>query len=108
MFVDDPASLIGPVEAAWADYLARDAELAREVEANESAPQFAEDLARRPYREVLWQASRAVYDALAGKKRVVAPDFTIFPIDDHGDIDAAEDVRQSLPPEAAATVLRRA
>ncbi|QDU40965.1 hypothetical protein Mal4_53280 [Maioricimonas rarisocia] len=71
----------------------------------ESSPAYAADHAPRPYREVLWNASRHVYDALARKKRLVAEDFTIFPIDDHGDVDAAEDVRQSLPSDVANRVL---
>ena len=59
----------------------------------------------------IWRASVRVFDAAvekayAGKKRIVSEDFAVFPIDDHGDVDASEDVRQSLPVEAAERVLR--
>jgi hypothetical protein len=56
----------------------------------------------------LWQASRKVYDALVGKKRIVSEDFAVFPIDDHGDVDAREDLLQSLPAETVERVLRHA
>jgi hypothetical protein len=72
----------------------------------EGAAAYAHAEAPQPYRELLWRASRDVYDALVGKKRIVSEDFAVFPLDDHGDVDASEDVRQSLPPEASERVLR--
>ena len=48
-----------------------------------------------------------MYDALAGK-RLTTDDFAIFPLDDHGDVNPAEDVRESLPAPVADAVLKRA
>lgn len=72
----------------------------------ESAPEFAEDYAPVPYRKVLWKTSQAIYQSLFKKKRIVTEDFAVFPIDDHGDVDSREDVRQSMPPEVAERVLQ--
>lgn len=72
----------------------------------EGSDEYAEDIAPRPYRMVLWQVSRAVYHALSKKKRIVSEDFTVFPIDDHGDADPIEDVRESLPSDVAKRVMR--
>lgn len=58
-----------------------------------------------PYRDVLWRVSRVVYDELADRKRLVTEDFAVFPLDDHGDVDSAEDVRRSLPPAVADQVI---
>ena len=73
----------------------------------EGLPAYADDLQPRPYREVLWRASRHVYDALSGK-RVTANNFAVFPIDDHGDVDPHVDVRQSLPSDIAEQVIQQA
>ena len=70
----------------------------------EDDPAHADTFQPRPYREVLWKAGRAAWEALKDK-RATAAGFTLVPIDDHGDADAAEDVRETLPPEAAAAAL---
>jgi hypothetical protein len=72
----------------------------------EGNSQFADEVAPRPYREVLWKASRMIYDELAGKRKVVADDFAVFPVDQHSDADAAEDIRESLPADVAERVIR--
>ncbi len=71
----------------------------------EGLPEYADDFQPRPYREVLWRASRHVYDALVGK-RVTANGFAVFPIDDHGDVDPYQDVRESLPSDIAEQVIQ--
>ena len=69
-------------------------------------PEYSDDFQPRPYRDVLSQVSRRVYNALSGK-RVTAKSFAVFPIDDHNDVDPCEDVRESLPPEIAEQVMER-
>lgn len=72
----------------------------------EGSDEYAMVDAPRPYRSVLWQVSRALYDKLAKSKRLAADDFAVFPLDDHSDVDAREDVRESLPPEVAERVVQ--
>ena len=69
----------------------------------EGDPAYAEDFQPRPYREVLWKAGAAAHATLA-KKRAATADFALFPLDDHGDVDPAEDARETLPAEVAAVV----
>lgn len=73
----------------------------------ESAPEYAEDFQPRPYREVLWSVCRSVYARMA-RRKYCDTDFAIFPLDDHGDADSLEDVRQSLPDNVAEQVLNAA
>ena len=73
----------------------------------EASPEYAEDYQPRPYREVLWRASRLIYAALA-RKRLTTDDFAVFPLDDHGDVDPREDARESLPSQVAAAVILQA
>jgi len=69
----------------------------------EGSSKYAEDFQPLHYRQILWHASRLVYSALA-KKRTTTDDFAIFPLDDHGDADALEDIRESLPSSVAERV----
>jgi len=74
----------------------------------DGSEKYAHEDAPKPYRDVLWRVSRDVYEALVNKKRIVSEDFAVFPLDDHGDVDAAEDVRQSLPSDVAKQVIAKA
>jgi hypothetical protein len=79
---------------------------ARLMQLVEGNPLYADDCQPRPYRELMWRTSRAIYDKLVGSKHVVSGDFAVYPVDQNGDVDAAEDIRQSLPPEVAERVIR--
>lgn len=70
----------------------------------EGDPKYADDFQPRPYREVLWKVCQNVYASLA-KKRTTTDDFAIFPIDDHGDVEPADDIRESLPVDVANQLL---
>ena len=72
----------------------------------EGDPAYAETFQPRPYREVLWKAGRAAWQTLK-KKRSTAANFALFPLDDHGDVDPAEDVRETLPAEVAGAIIDR-
>ena len=72
----------------------------------ESSSEYAEDMQPKPYREVLWKTCRAVVDALA-KTRICDDAVAVIPLDDHGDVDPREDVRESLPEHIAAKVIAR-
>ncbi|MFH5806727.1 hypothetical protein [Alienimonas sp. DA493] len=69
----------------------------------ETDPAHADTFQPRPYREVLWTAGRAAWGTLK-KKRSTTADFILFPLDDHGDVNPADDARATLPPEAFAAL----
>lgn len=70
----------------------------------ECHPDYADDFQPRPYREVLWRVCREVGAKLKPGRNFSA-DIAVFPIDDHGDVDPLEDVRESMPAEQADGVL---
>ncbi len=57
-----------------------------------------------PFREMLWKTSGKIYKELS-KSKLVSEDFLVYPIDDHEDVDADEDFRQSLPKSVVKRVL---
>lgn len=62
----------------------------------ESSPMFREDISPKPFRELLWQVSTLVAGELRSS-RVTADGFTVFPLDDHGDVDPIKDLQECLP-----------
>ena len=61
----------------------------------ESSAEFRDSDAPKPYRELLWRVSLNIAKELQGSK-IADKQFTILPIDDHGDIEPRKDFRDCV------------
>lgn len=62
----------------------------------ESSPEYRDRDAPRIYRELLWQVSLRVAKEMQ-RTKMTDKDFTVLPIDDHGDIDTRTDFEDCIP-----------
>jgi hypothetical protein len=67
----------------------------RFIVAVESSPLYRDSDAPKAYRDLLWQVSLRVVKALQGSK-MADKQFTVLPIDDHGDIDTRADFTECV------------
>ncbi|QDV69388.1 hypothetical protein Poly24_31040 [Rosistilla carotiformis] len=87
-----------PVEAVWPPEKRTGQTLRtltnRLLIAVDALPEFRDVDAPQPFRELLWKVCRDLQSQLSGEKWIDS-DFAIYPLDDHGDVDAMEDFEKS-------------